>query len=292
MRTNLKEESSNPKSAAASTVGDRVYHVDLEDLKSTDLGDLLAELGGTESPAHSSGVPSTSASPPPSRSALPPPPPKATGIDLDDAEWTLDRGETTSESGTLNVGLIDSLMDAPPQVGALVAESERLRNRLRRVSEDFERYRRRVERQREEQSRTANRALLTALLPYLDDLDRASHSAKGTSGGSSTESEALCAGIRMVLERLLSELSRFGLRGFESLGQPFDPQLHEALRAVEDPTLPDNTVVVEFKRGYVLEEQLLRPAQVAVSRAPAGHRPGPPDGPGPAKSPAPSEGDV
>lgn len=135
-----------------------------------------------------------------------------------------------------------------------LAESDNIRKRMRQQSEDN------VRLQRE--------SLLRDLLPITDNLERAVDAARGGGNG-----KPIVEGVEMVLRSLLDLLRSNGVIPRESVGQPFDPQFHEAVDHVESGEHPPNTVISEFHRGYQVGERVLRPARVAVAKAPTGDGP-------------------
>lgn len=137
-----------------------------------------------------------------------------------------------------------------------------LQQRLLRLQADFDNYRKRTRREQEELTRLANARLIESLLPVLDNLELALAAAAGA------EKQALETGVEMTLRHLKEVLTREGLIPVAALGQPFNPEFHEAV-AREETTEPDkiNLVVEEFRRGYTLHGKLLRPAMVKVAVA-------------------------
>lgn len=126
---------------------------------------------------------------------------------------------------------------------------------------DLENYRKRVNREKEELLNYGNRSLLEEILPVVDNLERAlSHADQ------SVESP-LVEGIRMTHGILLTALKKFGVSAVDSVGQPFNPDFHQAMSQVPSDQHPVNTVIDEFQKGYLLKERLLRPAMVSVSAA-------------------------
>jgi len=143
-------------------------------------------------------------------------------------------------------------------------EAERLYDRLLRLQAEFENYKKRVAREREEFIKFANESLLLEMLPVLDNLERALHLAHSGIGP-----ESLLEGVELTLRLFHATLERAGVKTIECVGQTFDPHFHEALLTVppEAGTDHDEDVVVEeIRRGYVLEGRVLRPAQVKVAK--------------------------
>ncbi len=134
-------------------------------------------------------------------------------------------------------------------------------DRLLRVAADFENYKKRAAKEKEEWTKFANEELIKSVLPFIDNLERAvNHAEKVADTG------VLIEGIRLTLKEIHKTLNRFGLTSFDSVGQPFDPERHEAMLMVETDQHEPNRVVEEFQRGYLLNERLLRPATVSVSK--------------------------
>jgi molecular chaperone GrpE len=143
------------------------------------------------------------------------------------------------------------------------AERDELKDQLLRKAADFENMRRRHQKEREEQSKFAGEKVLKDVVPLLDDLDRALEHVSGVEQTGMTT--GLLTGIQMVHRRFLQTMEKHGVKVIESVGQPFDPHLHEAISQREDATVSRNTVVQEFQKAYTLNDRLLRPAMVVVS---------------------------
>jgi molecular chaperone GrpE len=135
-------------------------------------------------------------------------------------------------------------------------------HRLLRTAADFENYKKRAAKEREDWTKFANEDLIRSILPFIDNLERAvNHAQKMVDTG------VLIEGVRLTIQQLLQNLIKFGLSSFESVGKPFDPAMHEAMLVVETKTHEPNQVVEEFQKGYLLNDRLLRPATVSVSKA-------------------------
>jgi molecular chaperone GrpE len=136
-------------------------------------------------------------------------------------------------------------------------------DRLLRTAADFENYKKRAAREKEDWTKFANEDLIRAILPFIDNLERAvNHAQKIADTG------VLVKGVQLTLQQLLQALNKFGLSSFESVGKPFDPTMHEAMLVVETDKHEPNQVVEEFQKGYLLNDRLLRPATVSVSKPP------------------------
>lgn len=136
-------------------------------------------------------------------------------------------------------------------------------DRLLRLAADFENYKKRAAKDKEDWTKFANEDLLRAILPFIDNLERAiNHAQKVADTG------VLIEGVRLTIEQILQTLNKFGLSSFQSVGKPFDPTVHEAMLVVETDQHEPNQVVEEFQKGYLLNDRLLRPATVSVSKPP------------------------
>ena len=142
------------------------------------------------------------------------------------------------------------------------AELEAQQDRYLRAVAEFENVRKRGAREREEYTRYANESLLRDLLPVLDNFDRALQAAR------TEPAAAVTSGVELIQRELIRVLEKFGVTPFSSVGQPFDPERHEAVARVQRPDLPEMTVAAETARGYLLNGRVLRPAMVTVAMAP------------------------
>jgi molecular chaperone GrpE len=142
---------------------------------------------------------------------------------------------------------------------------------LRAVA-DLDNYRKRVAREKEELARFTSERVVAALLPALDNLERAIESAQAHGA----ENSSLLEGLTQVYNQFRRTLVEFGLQEvIAGVGQPFDPNLHEAVSQVDSAAHAEGHVIEQLQRGYKLADRLLRPARVVVSK-------GPPDPAGPA----------
>ena len=143
----------------------------------------------------------------------------------------------------------------------LLAEEQR--DRYLRAAAEFDNARKRGAREREEYTRYANESLLRELLPVLDNFERALQAARGEPAAA-----AVTAGVELTQRELLRVLEKFGVTPFPAVGQPFDPERHEAIARVPAQGRPEGTVVDETARGYLLNGRVLRPAMVTVASSP------------------------
>jgi len=146
---------------------------------------------------------------------------------------------------------------------AKTREVAELQDKSLRLMAEFDNARKRAAREREDHIRFANESLLRELLPVLDNFDRALHAAKGDPAAA-----AVATGVELIQRELQRVLEKFGATPFVSVGQPFDPERHEAVASVPTTKVPEMTVVEETARGYTLHGRVLRPAMVTVAAAP------------------------
>lgn len=143
------------------------------------------------------------------------------------------------------------------ELGRLQQELEDLRDRSLRTLADYENYRKRVERERTESRRYAGFEVLRELLDVVDNLERAV-----AAPGSVDE---LKQGVELILKQLHDLLRRSGVRPVPAVGEPFDPNMHEAVSRDQDATVDRPTVTAEHQPGFWMHERLLRPAVVSVA---------------------------
>jgi molecular chaperone GrpE len=173
------------------------------------------------------------------------------------------RGQGEAESDAPGSGE-DSLEALRSERDARAREATEAQERYLRTLADFENFRRRTGREREDWRRQAQEALLREILPALDNFDRAlaAPPARGADA-------AFRTGVELIHRDFLAALERLGVRPFVAVGQPFDPSRHEAVGRVERTDVEDQTVLAEPVRGYLFQERVLRPAQVVVAVHPA-----------------------
>ncbi len=144
-----------------------------------------------------------------------------------------------------------------------IAESQQHYDRLLRVTAEFENFKKRTLRENEDFRKFANKSIILELLTVVDNLERAVQSTE------SRESKAVACvveGVDMTLKGLLETLKKNGVEPIEALGQEFDPTFHQAVMQEESNEQPENTILKEFQKGYLLHQRLLRPAMVVVAK--------------------------
>lgn len=138
-------------------------------------------------------------------------------------------------------------------------------DRLLRTTADFDNYRKRAVREKQDAIKYANESLLVKLLPVLDSFDAALATPQSEPG---TNAEALLAGLNLVQQQFKAALAEAGVEEINATGQSFDPNFHEALAQQECPGTPEGHVLQQIRKGYKLRDRLLRPASVVVAKQP------------------------
>ncbi|MGI8889500.1 MAG: nucleotide exchange factor GrpE [Chthoniobacterales bacterium] len=142
----------------------------------------------------------------------------------------------------------------------LQADLDRFRDLALRSQADFDNYKKRATREKEDAIKYANSALLERLIAIVDNFDLGLSAAK-----SEGEKSPIYSGMHMVFKQLTDFLADNGLQPIDAEGQPFDPNLHEAIAREASETAPEGVVVRQMRRGYRLKDRLLRPSSVVVS---------------------------
>ena len=156
----------------------------------------------------------------------------------------------------------DSLLaELKTQLESSQKEARENYDRLLRVSADLENYKKRSARELDDFRKFANESLIKALLPVIDNLERALDSASNNQ-----HSNSLVEGVQLTLSEVFKIFEKFNVKQIESLEKPFDPGFHQAVMQQEADTCPDKTILKELQKGYLMHDKLIRPAMVVVSR--------------------------
>ena len=151
----------------------------------------------------------------------------------------------------------ESAEDLQKKVETLAAALQEKDNRLKRLQADFENFRRRTNKEREEIGNVVTQELLKSLLPIVDNFDRAMATEQ-------QDGEAFKKGVEMIYTQLGETLKNVGLEPIETEGQKFDPNFHQAVMRVENPDLDDDTIAQELQKGYIVKGKVIRPSMVQV----------------------------
>lgn len=200
-------------------------------------------------------------------------------VEMEEEQVDIEQEQGEEEEG---LSEIDVLKET---IANLEAENSELKDRYLRKQADFENFRKRLLREKEESVKYANTTLLGDLITIIDDFERAIKSSR-----ESKDFDSFHSGIEMIEKQFVGMLERkYGLSRMESEGKEFDPQLHEAVGMVESPDHDVQTVVEDYQRGYMLQDRVLRHAKVRVA-IPAGNGkvPGPEEAEEPKKAAEPA----
>jgi molecular chaperone GrpE len=172
---------------------------------------------------------------------------------------TKDRDNTAADAGPPADG---ASLPSNDEVAQLQKERDDLRNQLLRSRAEFANYQKRAKEQADAHRVYAIGDLARDLLEAIDNLERA------TAALRSAANEGITAGLDMVQKQLLTILAKYGVEPISALGEPFDPNYHDALMQQPSAEHPEGTVVHELSKGYKIHDRVLRPSKVAVSVKP------------------------
>lgn len=169
--------------------------------------------------------------------------------------------ESVSEAGTPepSQGSRSSASQVAGEVEKLKAENAGYLDRLARLQAEFDNFRKRSVREQQDFRDYALADALKQVLPILDSLDRALKTENAST-------EDFRAGVELIDRQFHDVLTKLGVEPIQAAGQPFDPNLHQAVQMVDTDSVPDNHVVDELQRGYRIKDRLLRPAMVRVAQ--------------------------
>lgn len=186
------------------------------------------------------------------------PHPAASGAPAQDAEGVQPADAATDVAAPAAQAEPAPAPASPSAPAPETAELAALKDRHARLMADFDNFRKRQIREREEWLKRANESLLGDLLPIVDHLELALQ--KSTAPG-----DPFATGVKLVYDQFAALLARYDMTPIDAKGQPFDPNVHEALSQMSSATVPAHVVIDQFRRGWRLAGKLLRPAQVIVS---------------------------
>ncbi len=157
----------------------------------------------------------------------------------------------------------DPLNDLAEQLKHKEQEAQENSERLLRVSAEFENYKKRASREMDEFRKFSNQSLIKEMLSVVDNLELAMSS----TNGHEAIDKGLLEGLEMTHREILKVFEKFDVKPISASGQPFDPTYHEAVMQEETDELPENTVVSELQKGYLIHDRLLRPSMVVVAKS-------------------------
>jgi molecular chaperone GrpE len=174
--------------------------------------------------------------------------------------------KTAAERDEAATAVLDDLEALRERTAALEQERDEFRTLLQRTRADFENYQKRAQRDMAQERRYCHDRLALDVLPILDNFERAVAAAKQAG-----ETGPLVQGVAMIQVQVLDALKRHGITRIEAQGQPFDPNLHQAVMQQPSPEQPPNIVLQVLEQGFMIHDRVLRPARVVVSIAPPGN---------------------
>lgn len=176
------------------------------------------------------------------------------------AEDTVEQAQ--SAEGTFDATAEAEQAESPEaRIAALEEEVNKAKDQALRAAADAQNARRRAEQDAEKARKFALERFVKELLPVVDSIEKALESLQNDDGASVHRE-----GLEMTLKMQLSALEKFGVKQLEPQGEPFNPQYHEAMTMVPNPAMEPNTVMDVLQKGYTLNDRLVRPAMVVVSK--------------------------
>lgn len=177
---------------------------------------------------------------------------------LEPTEAEQGQEETSAEGETIAEEEETKLLE---RISELENELSEMKNRYLRAQADLENFRRRTRKEKEEQAKYAGMALIKELLPALDNLERALDASRD-----GDSSDGLAKGVEMVNQQIFDILSQAGLKVIPAVGEPFNPEFHEAVMQVESDEFDSGIVVEELQKGYQMKDRVIRASMVKVSK--------------------------
>ena len=179
----------------------------------------------------------------------------------DDAPEVSETEEPNADAESGDSPEAEALANLEAEYEAYKAESEKQHDQMLRTIAEFDNSRKRAEREKEESLKYALESFIKELIPTVDSIERAIQSTK-----ESQDFAALAEGVEMIYKGILSTLEKRGVTPIEAVNEPFDPTQHEAVMHVESEDVPENRVIEEWQKGYTLNNRVIRPSMVSVSK--------------------------
>ncbi|MCR8987885.1 nucleotide exchange factor GrpE [Brevibacillus laterosporus] len=183
-------------------------------------------------------------------------------VELEREEMAQDQAEQNEQAETeaTETGETSETTDLAMEVERLQAQLQEQENRLLRNLADMDNMRRRSRKEQEDLQKYASQKVVESLLPALDNFERALAVDPNTA-----TAESILQGVQMVYRQVMQVFEQEGLQAIESVGQAFDPHVHQAVMQVEDSNYEANVVVEELQKGYQFKDRVIRPAMVKVN---------------------------
>lgn len=187
-----------------------------------------------------------------------------------DIDLTQDGKSPSPDEAAPGAGAALPAPTAEERIALLEAEKAEIKDRMLRIAAEFENWKKRARKDQTDGEARAKETVLRDLLEVVDNLERATASfADGKEG----DIKSVRDGVDLVLRQFRSKLERYQVKPLESVGQAFDPRLHEAISQAPSPDAKPGSILHELQKGYTIGDKLLRPAMVVVATAAAGGKP-------------------
>ena len=176
----------------------------------------------------------------------------------------VDSAISTDESETIEEDLadIDPIEALAKELQETKAELAEQKDKFVRLQAETDNFRKRLSREKDEFSQYANERLFKALIPIFDNFERALED-------TSNDTKSLKEGLDMILKQFSSFLEKERVEPIKAIGEKFDPAIHEALTSEESEEHAENIIISQFVKGYTINNRVLRPAQVVISKKPS-----------------------
>jgi molecular chaperone GrpE len=176
-----------------------------------------------------------------------------------------DTSGQSPEKDTESAGEANKPLTPEEKIAELEAQLAETKDQLLRKAADFENSRKRLNQEKQNSIEYANQSLLLDIIPIIDDFERAIQTGESGLQTGTTDYNGLLEGVKMIEKRLTSQLeSKWGLKRFNSAGEIFDPETHEALMMEKSPDVTETVVKEDLVKGYILKERVIRAAKVKV----------------------------
>jgi molecular chaperone GrpE len=186
--------------------------------------------------------------------------------DKEEIEIVEQAGKTGADSADPSQAPGATAEPGQTELQQMKAKADENWERYLRLAADFDNFKKRAARERQEAIKFANESLLEKLVAVMDHFDMA---LAASTGAPANQSDSFRAGVAMIHQQLKAVLSEGGLTEIDAANQTFDPNWHQAVSSQETTEIPENQVVQQLRKGYKLRDRLLRPASVVVAKKPA-----------------------
>jgi molecular chaperone GrpE len=187
-------------------------------------------------------------------------------INQDENKASEDKTPDLKESETKpDANAADPIKELEEKLKNSETEAKQNYDRFLRVSAEFDNYKKRSAREMSEFRKYANESLISDMLTVVDNIERAI----STSSSDDKANSCIIEGVSLTLKEILRVFDNFGVKPIESLNKTFDPNFHQAVMQEESEDHPENTVITELQKGYMIHDRLLRPSMVVVSKSKA-----------------------